>query len=1071
MTSSILAPFRVWTDRNPDKLLYAFLDVDGRTTESYTYAQFLQRTADIAAHIGRTCPLPPGERVLLAYPPGVEMICAFFACVRLGLIPVPVYPPTSRGFDAALTRTDFIARDCEAAAVLTGRSYYWSMKLNEARTSVATLSFRRSGVTRLKWIVSTDAEAGARSGFSDAHSDVLFLQYTSGSTREPRGVMVTHENILTNCDAVVDHLPVGVSWLPQYHDMGLIGYYIFFALKGGTTYGFSPVDFIQRPALWLETISRYRGTASSAPNFAYDYCLREDKVPEATLERLNLSSLRFLMTAAEPVRASVYRDFARRFARCGLNPDSFFSAYGLAEYTLAVSNYGRSIRTFDRSALRRHAVRPAQAGAAADNSTTLVSCGRPLCATEVMIVDVSAALHKAGDSEVGEIWVRGPSKCAGYWQLPELSAATFDARLPGDPDDAPGWLRTGDMGFLHDGELYICGRYKDMLIVRGLNYYPQDVEAIVQGDGRIRKGCVAAFACERDGRESLVIVAELRDRHRVPDAGELNQLLVDGLGIAAGRFVFIEARTIPKTSSGKIARHAVRERWLEGTLTIVAETEPSAVAEELGVEPRRAWLPRFGLSGAEARTLEDTGLDSVGLVEFSLAIQEELEQYGSAGLADDIDVQTLQKIVICDLFDLLDQVAAAAPQARLRLRRALTSLAHEHRAAEAALMRQDARLRIDIATLPVGSPATTATGGVLLTGGTGFFGPFLLASLLEQTSDDIHVLVRGSGNAMQRIGEGLAAVSADGIAPPGWERRVLPVCGDLSQPNLGLDVATWRALAEGVHTVYHSAALVNYLHNYQTMREANVGGTNEVIRLAMSHRPKVLNHISTTFVFGWSVKETLFETDTNAEMDRLDFGYSQSKWVSEQIVFDAMSRGLRARVFRPALLTPSVCGGGTNFDISIRLLAFMIQHGLSTTAGNQVSFCPADIAAGNIVAISRVAESAGATYHVTRDEYSSLAEVTAIIGELTGQRFEYLTLRDFVPEIVERCGPADILFPLREFIERSVDNISAMEFKRYDNSNYRRFRDALPGGRTDPPLHDVVLGIVRFMRRHGLVNS
>jgi thioester reductase-like protein len=224
-------------------------------------------------------------------------------------------------------------------------------------------------------------------------------------------------------------------------------------------------------------------------------------------------------------------------------------------------------------------------------------------------------------------------------------------------------------------------------------------------------------------------------------------------------------------------------------------------------------------------------------------------------------------------------------------------------------------------------------------------------------------------------------------------------------------------------------------------------------------------------VFGWSVKETLFETDTNADMDRLDFGYSQSKWVAEQVVFDAMTRGLQARVFRPALLTPSVCGGGTNLDISIRLLAFMIRHRLGTTAGNQVSFCPADIAAGNIVAISRADESVGATYHVTRDEYSSLADITSIIGDLTGTTFEYRTLRAFVPEIVERCRPGDILFPLREFIERSVNNISAMEFKRYDNSNYRRFRDTSPGGRADPPLHDVVLGIVRFMRRHGLVNS
>ena len=219
---SILGPFYRWTERDPDKLLYAFLDSEGHTTESYSYAQFLQRTTEIASHTWRTYPMAPGERVLLIYPPGVEMICAFFACVRLGLIPVPVYPPTSHGFQAALEKTDFIARDCQAAAVLTARSYYWSMKLNDTRNSVATLSFKGSSVTKLKWIISTDAETGANADYSEAHSDVLFLQYTSGSTGDPKGVMVTHANILANCEAVVDHRPIGVSWLPQYHDMGLI---------------------------------------------------------------------------------------------------------------------------------------------------------------------------------------------------------------------------------------------------------------------------------------------------------------------------------------------------------------------------------------------------------------------------------------------------------------------------------------------------------------------------------------------------------------------------------------------------------------------------------------------------------------------------------------------------------------------------------------------------------------------------------------------------------------------------------------------------------------------------------
>ena len=252
---TILDPFYRCVEQYPERLLYAFLDRQGDTIESYTYAEFLQRTKEIAAHIARVGNMEHGARMILLYPPGLEMICVFFACVRLGLIPVPVYPPTGRGFQGALAKLNFIAKDCSASAVLTERSFFWSIKLSQARNQGAAFSSRRSPLTKMEWIVSNEAEKNVSATVLEAHSDILFLQYTSGSTSNPKGVIVTPENLLQNCDAVVDHQPVGVSWLPQYHDMGLIGYYLFFALKGGTTYGFSPQDFIQRPILWLETIS------------------------------------------------------------------------------------------------------------------------------------------------------------------------------------------------------------------------------------------------------------------------------------------------------------------------------------------------------------------------------------------------------------------------------------------------------------------------------------------------------------------------------------------------------------------------------------------------------------------------------------------------------------------------------------------------------------------------------------------------------------------------------------------------------------------------------------------------
>jgi len=1083
---TILDPFYRCVEQYPERLLYAFLDRQGDTIESYTYAEFLQRTKEIAAHIARVGNMEHGARMILLYPPGLEMICVFFACVRLGLIPVPVYPPTGRGFQGALAKLNFIAKDCSASAVLTERSFFWSIKLSQARNQGTAFSSRRSPLTKMEWIVSNEAEKNVSTTVLEAHSDILFLQYTSGSTSNPKGVIVTHENLLQNCDAVVDHQPVGVSWLPQYHDMGLIGYYLFFALKGGTTYGFSPLDFIQRPTLWLETISRVRGTATSAPNFAYEYCLlRTEKLPPESFENLDLSSLCFLMTAAEPVRAQVYRDFIARFEPYGLDPDSFFSAYGLAEYTLAVSNYGRTVQAFDAERLTENEAVAVPSPTGDRQTRSLVSCGKPLGSTEVKIVDIKDGFKELPEGAVGEIWINGPSKCRGYWCRPELSRVTFEAKLQGDGKDSPTWLRSGDLGFRRDGELYICGRTKDLIIVRGLNYYPQDIEMIVEQDPAIRKSCVAAFALDHKGGEQVVVVAELRSDRCLPDADLLNSKLQQALGIGADLFVYIRAKTIPKTSSGKISRHQARERWLGGKLEFVGEArqgEAESAVETTGSNAGAAPLERFGalfhrygLRGEETGTLGDVGLDSLRIAEFAHDLKAELEAGGNGDLSDSVDLRLLIKISVSELFESLEDVAAAAPRAMLRFKRTVLKLQREHHDQEARMMRADTRLRFEPSELLAqASPQEASRGAILLTGGTGFFGPFLLKSLLEQCEGEIFVLVRAKDPkaGMLRLRAALRTVGgAPGANTLDWERRVRPVCGDLAEANLGLSRTDWQLLSRQVHTIYHNGALVNYLFDYAAMRETNVGGTHEVIRLALSDRVKVLNHISTTFVFGWSVKRTLFETDTNPDMERLDFGYSQSKWVSEQVVLRAMQDGLQARIFRPALLSPSIGGEGDHFDISIRLLAFMLKHRIGTTAKNQVSFFPADLAADNIVAISSLPESLSTTCHVTRDTYATMLDITTILARLTRQSFENFALNDFVPEVIERCQKDDPLFPLLNFLVRSVSNITAMEFKRYDNSNFQRFRGQVTQGKEDPLLEDVVVGILRFMRGHGIVED
>jgi thioester reductase-like protein len=481
---------------------------------------------------------------------------------------------------------------------------------------------------------------------------------------------------------------------------------------------------------------------------------------------------------------------------------------------------------------------------------------------------------------------------------------------------------------------------------------------------------------------------------------------------------------------------------------------------------------RYNLTGQESYNLIEAGLDSLDLVVFMHELKELLKDKGAEILARQIDVGVIQRVSVAELFALAEQLERAPEEALIHLRHSLAAFRDEQRAAEKRMMSNDRKLIFD-PPVPSPMPEIPMPNHVLLTGGTGFIGPFLCKSLLEQTRAKIYVLVRASDETQGRL-RLRAAMESMGSCGAGlmemFEARVIPVCGDLAQPKLGLMQDVWDFLASEIDTVFHNGATVNYLFNYDLMRDANVLGTNEIVRLAFEGRPKEFNYVSTTFVFGWAVKSVLFETDLNENMELLDFGYSQSKWVAEQVVVDARSRGLSARIFRPALVSPSVTGGGNNFDIAVRLVAFMVNHGIGVDTLNQVSFVPADIVANNIVAISSTPGTANKTYHVTRDDYSNMMDITGLITKATGRQFERFSLPDFVPELIRRCRKEDLLFPLLDFLVGSVDNISAMEFKRYDSSSYQMARDASVWGKPDPSLEDTVNGILKFMYRKGIIS-
>lgn len=1072
-TASIIGTLEHWVALQPDKALFSFLDQDGHERDACTYLAFHERTRHLAASLAGESGLKHGDRVLLVYPPGLEMIVAFFACARIGVIPVPVFPPAPMTFEAGLSKMAFIARDCGAAVALTTRAFLRSHQGLMAGRRDTPPRTNGPALPDLEWVTTDDTRAPAPPGFANDPGSILFLQYTSGSTSEPKGVIVSHENVIHNCASMIDHVPIGVSWLPQYHDMGLIGYYLFPMLVGGMNYGFSPLNFLKRPALWLKMISRYQATYASAPNFGYEYCLREDKLPDAELEGIDLSSVRVMMNAAEPVRAATFSRFFERFAPYGLRPEAYTVAYGLAENTLAVTHRGRRVVTVNKAQLQQRSLHLESGLPRNNNQMQLVSCGRPVTGVDVQIVhpDSRAAL---GEKQIGEVWIAGPSRSAGYWNRPELSREVFGGTISNQPGNANAYLRSGDLGFTYEGELFVCGRIKDLIIIHGVNYYPQDIEAIVEASSpAIRKNGVVAFDVD-DGGEALVVIAEIRGPADQPDPAEVLRAIRTQYYVEPGTLVFVPHGTISRTTSGKLARARNRERWLAGEMPEIARfspaRRPARGGEAAGLRERfRYLLELYNLTGREEVTFAEIGIDSLTLVEFLEDIRDLLKEHGAGSLVEEVDVRLLQRLTVAGFFALLDRFEATPDEPLAELKEMLKRIQAEQEACEREAMTSDARLEME-GIEPSARPA--AVSSVLLTGASGFFGPFLLKSLLESTPYGYVILARATdpGHGLERIRAGLRRSR---LWTPAVEeqlqRRVRVVCGDLARHNLGLRAEQWQALTTEVQAVCHNAALVNYVLNYDALRPHNVAGTRELLRLAATGVPKEFHLVSSTFIHGWTTKATLLETDDNREMLNLDFGYSQSKWVAEQLVYAAGRQGLKVRVYRPSLISASADGVGGVDDITVRLLSFMIRHGVAINARNQISFLPVDVAAHNIAAIFAQRDTRAATFHVTVDDYYNMMDVTRVITRDYGYPFTYYDIPEFVEQMNRRCTRDDLLYPLVDFFNAAQHKVAAMQHKRYGNAEYRHARAATGHARPDPTLDQTVSYLVEFMLREGII--
>jgi amino acid adenylation domain-containing protein len=594
-----------------------------------------------------------GQRALLLYPPGLEYVAAFFGCLYAGVTAVPVYPPDLGRLERSLQRLRAIVRDAQARFVLTTSAL---MGFADALVQQAP------EFEGLDWLATDDIPGEEAEAWVAPHlsaDSVAFLQYTSGSTSNPKGVVLTHGNLLHNLSAIQHQFRLsresrGVIWLPPYHDMGLIGGVLAPIFVGLPVTLMSPLTFLQDPFRWLKVISERRGTCSGGPNFAYELCVR--KITEAQKAELDLSSWELAFCGAEPVRPETVEAFAEAFAPCGFQREAFYPCYGLAESTLivtgAIKGQGARFGRFHERELEEHravSAAPSSAGAEPQGTRWLVGCGLAVPEQQVLIVDPRARTALP-EGHVGEIWVCGPSVAQGYWNRLEETERTFRARLAGQEERGE-WLRTGDLGFLLEGQLFVTGRLKDLLIIRGRNYYPQDIEFTVeQSHPALRPGCTAVFSVPVGASEEVVVVQEVDRRYQGGDWAEvlaaIRRAVSEQHELRVHAVALIKAGTIQKTSSGKIQRSACRDAFLNGQLDLVGADVHQAVAgvpllsrSELLSRPGGERLPAIGtyLAGTIACSgglpgssisgdarLTALGLDSLALVELKHQIERDL---------------------------------------------------------------------------------------------------------------------------------------------------------------------------------------------------------------------------------------------------------------------------------------------------------------------------------------------------------------------------------------------------------------------------------------------------------------
>ncbi len=992
---------------HPEKVVYHFVAYpSGEPVESTLTYRGLRDRARVLAAALQARGLGQRDRVIVPSLQTAEDFIGFFGCMYAG-VPFILLPPP---VDANKTlRMRAAIESAEPALILTHRIV--NHVLGGLPALAAQLGRTPSDFLDLD-AVSTDAASYRPVELeSDA---VAYIQYSSGSTSAPKGVVISHGNVLANVEAglrVIENNPPSrtyLLWAPVFHNVGLITA-LSTVVAGMECVWMKPMDFMAKPVRWFERITHHRADYTFASNSAVNYCTRA--IRPDSIAGLDLSSLVSLGNGSEPIDMDTLYAFTNAFGGIGFRLDMFNPGYGLAEATsmASASTSGPVVRHVDSTALGRD--RFVEVSPDHPKAKEIVAVGRLAWGNHALIVDPeTGALCPEGT--IGELWLRGPSNALGYWRNEEETVQTFRATHP----QAEGtYLRTGDLAALRDAHLFITGRAKELIIINGHNFYSTDLQQTIKKEvPELKLVPFFTFSVAQDKREKVISVAEA-----VGIAPTELRRLADAVVAAIARtwefspddILFVAEGSLPRTDTGKVQLLKLRQQYIDGKLQPVFSLKGDGAAERVVIAPRTATEAEVAtlftrlLGRTEPLSVDDNfflhGGDSLASAELMAALEV---QYGV-----EIPIKLfLGQPTIAGVAQIIDAARGGASVAEMKR--------------EKADLRAEVVLDAAIRPSPGAPPARrNDPEAVLLTGGTGFVGAYLIRELIARTRAQIYCLVRAADAAA--AGERLRRNAEHyGIWNDAWSSRLVPIAGDLGKPRLGLTTAAFDELARSVDAVYHGGALLNFMYPYAALKDVNVKGTEECLRLASLHRAKAFHHISTFSVFD----NPSYYTSEAQEDDALDHpdgyfvGYIDSKWVAEKLVHVARSRGLSCTIYRPGEVSGDVVSGVWNEDAVVRNIVATIQLRAMPDVAVRFRITPVDYVARAIVALSLLPESEGRAFNLVNQDAKSFRELAGFARE-----YGYPVALLRLPEWKERlfaADPSNALKPLEPLFKDEGQN-------------------------------------------------